>query len=130
VEEFCILANVTASFAIPPVDTVPNPSVDPLSRRTASLAALAEMSAGSPDEFADRPMTESAPESRSFVLPTALAVIVVATVFVVVTSPVRFVFVMEDPPENTVRFPLDGDPVVETVPDPPPLLPHAQRVVS
>jgi hypothetical protein len=48
------LALDTALLAIPSVAIVPNPIVDPLSRRTAPLAAVAEISAGSPEEFADR----------------------------------------------------------------------------
>ena len=42
----------------------------------------------------------------------------------VVQSPLRSPFVIEDPPENFVRLPLAGLPVVVTVPDVAPLVPH------
>ncbi len=45
---------------------------------------------------------------------TASFAIVVATVPVVVTSPVRSAFVMELAPENFVRLPDAGEPVVLT----------------
>jgi hypothetical protein len=45
---------------------------------------------------------------------------VVATPPEVVTSPVRSVLLMEVDPVNFDRFPFAGEPVVVTVPDPPP----------
>src|SRR5262252_9443649 len=57
------------------------------------------------------------------VLPSAVplrAVTVAASVPLVVTSPERLPLVMVVAPENCVRLPLAGEPVVETVPPPPP----------
>jgi len=49
---------------------------------------------------------------------------VMARVPDVVQSPERSPFVIALKPENFVRFPLAGDPVVVTVPDVAPLVPH------
>ena len=55
-----ILAYVTTFAPRPAVETVPNPMVDPLSRRTAPLAAVATMSAQLPVVLTARPGIERA----------------------------------------------------------------------
>src|SRR5262245_6168798 len=111
---------VTASVSAR--STAPKPRVPPERRSTWPSVDVA-ISATSPVLFALRPTTEVAPLWRNFALDTAFAAMVVARVPLVVTSPDRSPLVMLVAPENLVRLPLAGDPVVVTVP-PPAGVPH------